>query len=69
VPLSLIVGTNIGGYIIPFGDAPNMIAVGLAADEGKAISFWNFTKIAFPLGLLHLIVSMLYLFIVGFLIA
>ncbi|MGY5870776.1 MAG: SLC13 family permease [Candidatus Thorarchaeota archaeon] len=67
VPLSLIVGTNIGGYIIPFGDAPNMIAVGLAADEGKPISFWNFTKIALPLGLIHLVVSTIYLFVIGFL--
>lgn len=67
VPLSLIVGTNIGGYIIPFGDAPNMIAVGLASDEGKPISFWNFTKIAFPLGLLHLVVSTIYLFLVALL--
>ncbi len=69
VPLSLIVGTNIGGYIIPFGDAPNMIAVGLASDEGKPISFWNFTKIAFPLGILHLIVSTIYLFGISFLFA
>ncbi len=69
VPLSLIVGTNIGGYIIPFGDAPNMIAVGLAADEGKPISFINFTKIAFPLGILHLIVSTIYLFAISFLFA
>ena len=34
VPLSPLIGANIGGYIIPFGDAPNMIAVSLAADEG-----------------------------------
>lgn len=67
VPLALIVGTNIGGYMIPFGDAPNMIAVGLAADEGKPISFIEFTKIAFPLGILHLVVSTVYSFLAAFL--
>ncbi|MHA1287026.1 MAG: hypothetical protein ACTSPB_06420, partial [Candidatus Thorarchaeota archaeon] len=67
VPLSLLVGTNVGGYMIPFGDAPNMIAVGLAADEGKPISFLSFTKIALPLGTLHLVVSMVYLFLVALL--
>jgi Na+/H+ antiporter NhaD/arsenite permease-like protein len=67
VPLSLLVGTNIGGYMIPFGDAPNMIAVSLSADEGRPLSFWNFAKIALPLGLLHLIISTIYLFIVALL--
>jgi Na+/H+ antiporter NhaD/arsenite permease-like protein len=68
IPLALIVGTNVGGYMIPFGDAPNMIVVGLAADEGKPISFIDFTKIALPLGFLHLLVSTAYLFIVAMLI-
>lgn len=67
VPLSLLVGTNVGGYMIPFGDAPNMLAVGLAADEGKPISFMSFTKIALPLGVIHLVISTLYLFLVAFL--
>jgi Na+/H+ antiporter NhaD/arsenite permease-like protein len=67
VPLSLVIGTNIGGYVIPFGDAPNMIAVGLASEEGRPISFIEFTKIAFPLGLLHLVVSTVYSFLAAFL--
>jgi Na+/H+ antiporter NhaD/arsenite permease-like protein len=65
IPMTLLVGTNIGGYIIPFGDAPNMIAVKLAEDEGSHISFFEFTKIALPLGLLHLIVSTVYSFIIA----
>jgi len=69
VPLALLVGTNIGGYIIPFGDAPNMIAVKLAEDEGKHLSFMEFTKIALPMGLLHLVVSTVYLFGVAILLA
>ncbi|MBN2230083.1 MAG: hypothetical protein JW779_10895 [Candidatus Thorarchaeota archaeon] len=67
VPLTLIIGTNVGGYMIPFGDAPNMIAVGLAADEGKPISFIDFTKIALPLGFLHLVVSTVYSFAIALL--
>ncbi|MHA2235532.1 MAG: SLC13 family permease, partial [Candidatus Thorarchaeota archaeon] len=69
VPLSLIVGTNVGGYMIPFGDAPNMIAVGLASDEGKPIRFIEFTKVALPLGLLHLVVSTIYLYLAAVLFA
>ncbi|TFG28912.1 hypothetical protein EU528_10480 [Candidatus Thorarchaeota archaeon] len=69
VPLALLVGTNVGGYMIPFGDAPNMIAVKLAEDEGKHISFMDFTKIALPLGVIHLVVSTVYLFFVALLLA
>lgn len=67
IPMALVVGTNIGGYLIPFGDAPNMIAVGLAAENGKPISFIDFTKTALPLGLLHLSVSTVYCFLAAFL--
>lgn len=67
VPLSLLVGTNVGGYMIPFGDAPNMLVVSLSSDEGKPITFMHFTKIALPLGAIHLVVSTLYLFFVAFL--
>jgi Na+/H+ antiporter NhaD/arsenite permease-like protein len=68
VPLTLIVGANIGGYIIPFGDAPNMIAVSLAADEGRPISFRDFTRVAFPLGLLHLVMGTVYSMVVALLV-
>ncbi len=68
VPLTLIIGANIGGYIIPFGDAPNMIAVSLAADEGRPISFRDFTKVAFPLGFIHLLMGTAYSIILAFLV-
>ncbi|TFG15549.1 hypothetical protein EU537_00585 [Candidatus Thorarchaeota archaeon] len=67
VPLSLIIGTNIGGYIIPFGDAPNMIALTLAADAGNEIDRWEFTKVAFILGILHLFISTAYCFLLAWL--
>ena len=69
VPMALIVGANVGGYMIPFGDAPNMIVVSLAADEGKPISFIEFTKIALPLGFIHLLVSTAYCILVALLFA
>ena len=69
VPLSLLIGANVGGYIIPFGDAPNMIAVNLAAEKGKPISFREFTRIAFPLGLLHLVMGTIYMFALVFVLA
>ncbi len=67
VPLALVVGTNIGGYMIPFGDAPNMIAISLSAESGRPIHFKEFTKVALPLGLLHLVVSTVYSFLAAFL--
>ncbi|MBD3408450.1 MAG: hypothetical protein GF411_20170 [Candidatus Lokiarchaeota archaeon] len=63
VPLSLIAGSNIGGYIIPFGDAPNMIASSLAEKGGRSITFKEFTKVAFPLGFLHLVMVTIYTFV------
>ena len=69
VPLSLLIGANVGGYIIPFGDAPNMIAVSLAAEKGKPITFREFTRIAFPLGLLHLVMGTIYMFALVFILA
>jgi Na+/H+ antiporter NhaD/arsenite permease-like protein len=67
VPLALVVGTNVGGYMIPFGDAPNMIAVSLSVENDRPIRFKEFTKVALPLGLLHLIVSTVYSFLAAFL--
>jgi len=69
VPMSLLIGTNVGGYIIPFGDAPNMIIVKLTEEEGRALSFLEFTKITLMLGTIHLIVSTVYCYLVAFLFA
>lgn len=63
VSLSLIVGANVGGYIIPFGDAPNMIAIGLSAEAGDPISIIEFTKVCLIIGTIHLIIASLYCFL------
>jgi Na+/H+ antiporter NhaD/arsenite permease-like protein len=67
VPLTLLIGVNVGGYMIPFGDAPNMIAVNQAKEGGRPISFLEFTKVALPLGFIHLIISTIYSFLVAIL--
>ncbi len=66
VSMSLVAGTNIGGYAIPFGDAPNMIAMSLAEKGQRRISFMYFTKIVLPLAILHLIITTIYCMVVSF---
>ncbi len=68
VPFSLVIGANLNGYVIPFGDAPNMVVVSLAEKENTPLTWWEFTKVVTPLGVLHLIISTVYIFGVGFLI-
>ena len=66
-PLTLMIGINVGGYMIPFGDAPNMIVVEQAREGGRPISFLEFTRIALPLGFIHLVISTIYSFAVAIL--
>ncbi|TFG34864.1 hypothetical protein EU527_01440 [Candidatus Thorarchaeota archaeon] len=67
VPLALITGTNAGGYVVPFGDAPNIVAVSVAEKNLKPISWAEFNRIVIPLGILHLVISVVYLGIIAFL--
>lgn len=67
VPLALVTGTNAGGYVIPFGDAPNMVAVSIAEKNLKPISWAEFNRVVIPLGMLHLLISVAYLGLLAFL--
>lgn len=60
IPLSLTVGTNAGGYVVPFGDAPNVVVVRTAEKHCKPISWTEFNSIVIPLGILHLIIATVY---------
>ncbi|MFW9977126.1 MAG: SLC13 family permease [Candidatus Thorarchaeota archaeon] len=60
VPMALLAGTNVGGYAIPFGDAPNMIAVSLAEKGHRPITFIQFTKVVLPIAIFHLIIITVY---------
>ena len=67
VPMALLAGTNVGGYAIPFGDAPNMIAVDLAEKGHRPITFMDFTKVVLPIAILHMIIITIYCSVVSLL--
>lgn len=62
VPLSVVTGLNFSVYVIPFGDAPNVYLVNLAEENGRPITWRDFTKITLPLGLVHMAIATVYLF-------
>jgi Na+/H+ antiporter NhaD/arsenite permease-like protein len=65
VKMALIAGTNIGGYAIPFGDAPNMIIIDQAEKGHSPITFRVFTLAVLPLALVHLIIVTVYCSIIS----
>ncbi|MFW9965388.1 MAG: SLC13 family permease [Candidatus Sifarchaeia archaeon] len=60
IPISLTLGTNAGGYVVPFGDAPNIVVVSVAEENLKPLSWAEFNKTVIPLGVLHLVISTVY---------
>ncbi|MFW9921197.1 MAG: hypothetical protein ACFFED_16460, partial [Candidatus Thorarchaeota archaeon] len=60
IPLSLTIGTNAGGYVVPFGDAPNVVVVRTAEKHLKPLSWSEFNRAVIPLGIVHLIISTVY---------
>ncbi|NWF95198.1 MAG: hypothetical protein HXY34_03565 [Candidatus Thorarchaeota archaeon] len=61
IPISLVAGTNMGGYVVPFGDAPNTVVVSIAEKHCKPLSWSEFNRAVIPIGLFHLAVSTVYL--------
>ncbi|MFW9910133.1 MAG: SLC13 family permease [Candidatus Thorarchaeota archaeon] len=57
LPMALILGVNIGGFILPIGSPANILALAFAEKEHKPINMIEFAKIATPLGLLMLGIS------------
>eukprot|EP01126_Amoeba_proteus_P035993 TRINITY_DN3647_c0_g3_i7.p1 TRINITY_DN3647_c0_g3~~TRINITY_DN3647_c0_g3_i7.p1 ORF type:complete len:265 (+),score=60.65 TRINITY_DN3647_c0_g3_i7:37-795(+) len=60
---ALVFGACLGGNGTLIGASANVVAVGMAEKAGISISFTEFTKIGFPITLLLLFVSMIYLFV------
>ena len=60
LPLALIFGVNVGGYLSPIASPANILALSFAEKEHKPISFIEFAKIATTLSILHLIIGSLY---------
>ncbi len=63
---SLSLGACLGGNGTIIGAAANVIVSGLAEGQGYKITFINYMKIAFPLMILSIIISMVYLMIFYF---
>ncbi|MDF1537599.1 MAG: SLC13 family permease [Candidatus Thorarchaeota archaeon] len=57
LPIALIVGVNIGGFIFPIGSPANILAMAFAEKEHNTISMKEFAKIATPLGILMLVIA------------
>lgn len=58
---SLSLGACLGGNGTPVGASANVVVVGMAERRGIYISFLGFMKIAFPLMILSIAISTLYL--------
>jgi Na+/H+ antiporter NhaD/arsenite permease-like protein len=60
---SLALGACLGGNGSLVGASANLIVAGMAAKEGHPISFIKFLKIGFPLMLLSIVISSVYIFL------
>lgn len=60
IPISLTVGTNAGGYVVPFGDAPSVVVVSTAEKHLKPLSWAEFNRVVIPLGFLQMIIATIY---------
>ncbi|MCW4050135.1 MAG: SLC13 family permease [Candidatus Bathyarchaeota archaeon] len=60
----LVAGANIGGNFTPIGSPSTIIVLGVSEREGHPISMGKFFKICFGITMVHLFVSMIYLYII-----
>ncbi len=58
-----MVGANLGGNLTPIGSPSNILVLGVSEREGHPIPLVRFFKICFGVTVVHLVVSMLYLYI------
>lgn len=60
---SLALGACLGGNGTLIGASANVVVASMAAQRGRAISFIGFMKVAFPLMILSIIISTVYVYI------
>ncbi|MGG3493657.1 hypothetical protein ABES19_28075, partial [Brevibacillus choshinensis] len=60
---SLALGACLGGNGTLIGASANVIVAGLASKEGYNISFVGFMKVAFPLMIISILISHLYVYL------
>ncbi|MHB9095341.1 MAG: sodium:proton antiporter, partial [Eubacteriales bacterium] len=61
---SLSLGACLGGNGTLIGASANLIVAGIAEKNGVSISFWGFTKVTFPLMILSIMMSSIYIYLV-----
>jgi Na+/H+ antiporter NhaD/arsenite permease-like protein len=59
---SLSLGACLGGNGTLIGASANLVVAGLASKDGYHISFMKYLKIGFPLMLLSILISMIYIY-------
>jgi len=59
--IALILGTNIGGDLTPFGSPTSLVALGYMKDRGFKINFREFFKISLSTGIINLSLASIYL--------
>jgi len=59
----LVVGANLGGSLTPIGSPSSILVIGVSEQEGHPIPLGMFFKICFGVTMIHLFVSMIYLYI------
>ena len=59
----LSLGACLGGNGTLIGASANIVVAGMAAQEGYNIGFWHYTKVAFPLMLVSVAISMVYVYL------
>jgi Na+/H+ antiporter NhaD/arsenite permease-like protein len=64
-PIALVFAVNIGSYLLPIGAAGNIVAMGMAEQEGKPISLSDFAKVATVLAIIHLAIGTGWLFVLS----
>jgi Na+/H+ antiporter NhaD and related arsenite permeases len=64
---ALSLGACLGGNGTIIGASANVIAVGMAKERGHKITFKNYFKVAFPMTILTVVISTIYLYLVFFL--
>lgn len=64
---ALSLGACLGGNGTIIGASANVIAVGMAREKGHKITFKNYFKLAFPITILTIAISTIYLYLIFFL--
>jgi Na+/H+ antiporter NhaD/arsenite permease-like protein len=59
----LVVGANLGGSLTPIGSPSNILVLGVSEREGRPIKLSKFFKHCFTITIVHLITSMIYIYI------